>query len=150
MATECQIAYGSGRCNLVDLSTAHCQKVPSGVSLAERIRTLRLELAALEEQQRQELFSVLTTVIPAGTVFSARDLFDHRVISPALALVLDDAGITSARKLGKRLQQITEKEPSGISLVRIGLEHGRARGRDAVNPYGFKRWSARPLHPSLW
>ena len=59
---------------------------------------------------------MLRILVPASC-FSAKELFDHQRISPALRDAFTDAGITSIRKLGKRLPQ--------LGLVRVGEdEHG--------------------------
>lgn len=91
----------------------------TGQSTADRIRALRLELAALEQQQRADLVRTIATVIDPGVVFSAAELFEHRVVSPALAAAFEDVDIRSPRQLGKRLRQVP-------GLARVGMEHNRA------------------------
>jgi hypothetical protein len=50
--------------------------------------------------------------------FSARELWAHRLVSPALAAALEDAGIRTARQLGKRLRR--------LGLARLGADHDGA------------------------
>jgi hypothetical protein len=86
-------------------------------SLAARIAALETELVELRQQQRTELVVTIAAVIGPGVAFSARELWEHRVISPALASVLAELGLTSARQLGKKLRQ--------LGLERVGVdEHG--------------------------
>jgi hypothetical protein len=86
--------------------------------VAARIAWHLAEARRLEQQQRQELVTLIATTIGDQVVFSAKELFEHRVVSPALAAALEDAGITSVRKLGKKLRQ--------LGLLRVGVEHNRA------------------------
>jgi len=88
------------------------------VSLADRIARLRAELAALEQQQRDELRAVIVITIGSKHCFNAKELFDYRVISPALAAAFVEHGITSVRKLGKRLR--------ALGLKYIGADHDGA------------------------
>jgi hypothetical protein len=99
---------GQHRCDLADTPRS---------TLAERIHELRRELLLLEQEQRAALRARIAATIPPGVAFSARELFDHRVINPAWSHALTEAGITSARQLGKRLRQ--------LGLTRVGVdEHG--------------------------
>lgn len=96
---------------------------PAFASLREEAAALEQRLAAIRQQQRQELVAAISLLIGPGVVFSARELFAHRVVSPELAAALDDAGITSVRKLGKRLRQLCG---ACSALERIGLDHNAA------------------------
>lgn len=64
--------------------------------LADRIRALRLELAALEQQQRTELLHQITTAFPPGEVFSAGQLWQQ----PELRAACVDAGLATSHQLG--------------------------------------------------
>lgn len=81
-------------------------------STAARIRDLRLELAALEQRQRDELLATIAAVVGSGVCFSARELFELRGLSGELRQAFDDAGIRSPKQLGKKLRQ--------LGLTRIG------------------------------
>jgi hypothetical protein len=86
-------------------------------SLAARIRAVRLELADLEQQQRNALLYTIAAVVGPGVCFSANELFTHRTVCSALQTALDEIGIESPRQLGKKLKQ--------LGLTRIGAdEHG--------------------------
>ena len=86
-----------------------------------RIVELETELAALRHQQRQALAAAIRIVVGPGVVFSARELWAHRLASPALAAAFRDAGIHSPRSLGKRLRQLC-----GFGLDRVGVDHDGA------------------------
>ena len=87
-------------------------------SVAQRIAWHRAQLAALEHQQREDLIGSIAAVVGAGVAFSAKELFAHRRISPALASAFDDARITSAKQLGKKLRQ--------LGLTRVGEDRDGA------------------------
>jgi hypothetical protein len=80
--------------------------------LADRITALRLELARLEDEQRDELIGCIVAVVGAGVAFSAAELFAHRVVSPELYSQLYTADIRSVRQLGKKLR--------ALGLTRVG------------------------------
>lgn len=85
-------------------------------STGVRIRQLEAELALLRLQQRRELLTAIT--LAAGRcAFSARELWQDRAATPALAAALTDAGIHSPRSLGRTLRQF-----SGCGLTRIGRD----------------------------
>src|SRR5262245_29383094 len=73
-------------------------------STTERIAWHRSELLRLEREQRQQLVATIAAVV-GSRAFTNRELWDHRLVSPALAALFDDAGLTNARQLGKRLKQ---------------------------------------------
>ncbi len=79
---------------------------PPALSRIGRIHALETELAALKQQQRDALKAAITLDIGANIVFNAKDLFEHRLVSPVLASAFDEAGIRSPRQLGKRLKQL--------------------------------------------
>ena len=91
---------------------------PRPVSLAARIAQLETALLELRQQQRTELVVAIAAVIGSGVVFSARELWEHRVVSPALACAFDELGIHSPRQLGKKLR--------ALGLERIGADHDGA------------------------
>jgi hypothetical protein len=94
-----------------------CHTDPCGRSTAARLRALRLEVAELEQRTREDLRRTIVTIVGPGVAFSARALFDHRVVSPELAEAFADAGLHNARQLGKKLRQ--------LGLLRVGVdEHG--------------------------
>jgi hypothetical protein len=105
-----------------------CPTQAPPVPLAARIRALRLELAALEAQQRHELLFTVVLTVGSGVVFSARELWDRQVLSRALRDAFTESGIRSARQLGKRLQQLagTPHTSGAGCLTRVGVEHNRA------------------------
>ncbi len=86
-----------------------------------RIAALERELAALREEQRRALVAEIVIVVGPGIVFSARELWQHRRASPALAVAFADAGIHTPRQLGKRLQRLC-----GSGLARVGQDHDGA------------------------
>ena len=88
-------------------------------NIAARLAWHRREIAALEQEQRDELVLAIAAVVGAGVVFSAAELFAHRVVSPALSSALLEADIRNPRQLGKRLRQLP-------GLARVGVEHNRA------------------------
>ncbi|HMJ81939.1 MAG TPA: hypothetical protein VK504_02160 [Vicinamibacterales bacterium] len=66
-------------------------------------------------------------MVDHGVVFSARDLWQHATISPALASTFVEAGIQNARQLGKRLRQMSNThDGTFVGLERVGIEHGAA------------------------
>lgn len=83
--------------------------------IARRIKQLEAELAMLRGRQRDELVVAIVTVVGPGVVFSARELWDHRRASPALAAAFADAGIRSVKQLGKRLR--------ALGLTRVGADN---------------------------
>ena len=92
--------------------------------MAARIRALETELAALRQQQRAELLNLIVISIGPGVVFSAKDLWRHRAVAPALQTAFDEAGIRNPRSLGKRLRQVGSLEPGlNVGLERIGADH---------------------------
>ena len=107
-------------------------KVETGspLPLAARLREARATVAHLEQQQRDELVATIAASVPAGYVFSARELFDHRLVSPELRQAFEDGGIHSVRQLGKRLRQLSaNKTPEfylNVKLERVGDDHGGA------------------------
>lgn len=82
------------------------------------IAALEARLGVLRARQRGELVAVISVLIGPGIAFSARELFDHRLVSPELGAALEAAGLTSVRQLGKKLRQ--------LGLSRIGVEHNAA------------------------
>ena len=85
-----------------------------------RIAALKAELAVLEQQQREELVQEILLVVGPDVVFSAGDLWQHQSVSAELQRAFVDAGITSKRSLGKKLQQLTD-----CGIVRIDEDrHG--------------------------
>jgi hypothetical protein len=98
-------------------------------TVAARLAAARHLVASLERQQRNELVAAIAATVGAGVVFSSADLWQHRLVSPELMSALINAGITTVRKLGKKLRQLsTQKSLPGqlFSLTRVGDEHGRA------------------------
>jgi hypothetical protein len=82
---------------------------------AARIRVLERELAALHQQQRDELLAILTLVVGSGHCFSAKELWQHRRVSPLLAVAFRDLRISNAQQLGKKLKQ--------LGLTRVGEDN---------------------------
>lgn len=71
------------------------------MSLAARIAALRLELAALEAAQRDELIRMIRAIYPTRQVFSVIDLW----LLDELRVAFLDAEIPSPQALGIRLRQ---------------------------------------------
>ena len=69
-------------------------------SLGDRIRQLRLELAALEQQQHQELAATVAATVASGEVFTAAGLWAQ----PEFRTQCLDADIRSVKQLGRWLQ----------------------------------------------
>jgi hypothetical protein len=87
-------------------------------SIRDRIRAHERALAGL--RQLETLAGTIALIIGPGVAFSARELFDARLLSPELAAALEDAGISSPRQLGIRLRRCC-----GSGLERLGVdEHG--------------------------
>jgi hypothetical protein len=85
--------------------------------LAVRIAQLETELLALRQQQRETLKDQIALDVGPGVAFNARELWDHRLVSSALAAALRELNIRNARQLGKKLRQ--------LGLTRVGVdEHG--------------------------
>jgi hypothetical protein len=99
-------------------------------SLAGRIRAVEAELLELRQQQRHELLATIAATVEAGCVFSARELWSHAAISPALNSGLIDAGIRSPRQLGKRLRQMAGafigSDKGTPTLERVGVDRDGA------------------------
>ena len=93
--------------------------------LDAQIARLETDLARLKKQradrQAAAFLQTIARTIPIGIAFSARELFQHRVNSPALAAAFTDAGIYNARILGKRLRALR-----GHGLDRVGADHDGA------------------------
>lgn len=82
-----------------------------------RIVTLRRELAAAEQQEREALVNTIRSVVPPGVLFSSAELFEHATVSLALVAAFDAMNITSARQLGKKLRTLR-----GCGLTRVGVD----------------------------
>jgi len=95
--------------------------IPRTASIAARIAFHEAALAALKQEQRAAIVAAIAITIGPGVTFSARELFQHRVVSPELAAAFSDAGIHNARVLGKRLRQLC-----GHGLDRVGADHDGA------------------------
>ena len=102
------------RCVVPELVHTTPQRVQP-LSIADEIKTLETRLAALRLLQREQLVARITLVVGENIVFSAADLWDHQVVSPELQTAFLEAGLTSRRKLGKKLHQLT-----ACGLVRWG------------------------------
>ena len=70
-------------------------------SLGDRIRALRAELTALEDQQHQELAILIASTVASGEVFTAAGLWAQ----PEFRTQCLDADIRSVKQLGHWLQQ---------------------------------------------
>jgi len=70
-------------------------------SLGDRIRQLRLELAALEQQQHQELAATVAATVASGEVFTAAGLWAQ----PEFRTLFLDADIRSVKQLGHWLER---------------------------------------------
>ena len=80
------------------------------VSLAERIRDLRRELAALEQPQHDDLVLRIVTAYEPGALLTVRGLWAQ----PDLRTAFEDAGIHSPQQLGIWLRR------SGLSNTSAG------------------------------
>jgi hypothetical protein len=90
-------------------------------SIADRIAHLERELRALRAEQRAEFVATIAIVVGPGVVFTAHELFQHRIVSAELAAAFDAADIHNARVLGKRLRALC-----GHGLDRVGADHDGA------------------------
>jgi hypothetical protein len=88
---------------------------------AERIAALESELRVVRQQQRTALVTAIAAIIGPGVTFSARSLWQHRRLSPDLALALEDAGLRTTKQLGKALRALCGH---GLELVKRE-NHGR-------------------------
>ena len=86
------------------------------VPTVAKVRALRLELAAAEQQQRDELLTTIATTVGVGVTFRTIDLWRHRSISPALRQAIADLEIGSRKQLGKWLRQLPEQICLGLSV----------------------------------
>jgi hypothetical protein len=77
----------------------------SNVNLADRIAALERELEELRRQQLAIVLEAIAATVGSSVAFSARELFDHRRVNPALAAALEQGGVSSPRRLGKLLQR---------------------------------------------
>jgi hypothetical protein len=76
------------------------------VTLADRIAALETELNALRQQQLDALIAVIASSVGPGVAFSARELWAHRQVTPALTAAFKELGIRSPWQLGKRLRRL--------------------------------------------
>lgn len=102
------------RLKITDEPTSHHQdaRLVSPVTVADRIRWHEAEILELRRAQREALRAAIALVVGDGHAFSAKELFEHRIVSPTLATAFRDLGIRNAQQLGKKLKQ--------IGLQRIG------------------------------
>ena len=84
------------------------------VPLAARIRALRVELAALEQQQNDDLLRLIAATFPRREVFSAADIWRE----PALRIACLEAEIENPQQVGKWLR--------GERVERVGADHDGA------------------------
>jgi hypothetical protein len=96
------------------------------LSIPSRIAALEVELRRLWDQLDAQLLWTIATVVGAGIAFNAGELWHHRVDAPSLQRVCDEARLTSARRLGKRLQRLQGRDREGVTLMRVGHDNGRA------------------------
>src|SRR5262245_29195505 len=96
-----------------------CRQSPGGESTAEQIVRLERELLALRHEQDVGFVRAITSIIGTAVAFSARELFEHRMVSPALQAVFDDAGVSSVKQLGKRLRRLR-----GQGIAPLGRDNG--------------------------
>jgi hypothetical protein len=90
-------------------------------TLAARIAALRLEIAALQQQRRDEDDGRLLRALVIGTrgcVFSVGDIFDRAVFDPDLAAAL---GALRPKQLGKRLARAVGREMDGLTVRRVAV-----------------------------
>ena len=93
---------------------------PAPQPLMARIAELEVQLARL--RALEQLGATLALVIGPGIVFSAADVWEHQVLSPALTSALATAGIRNPKQLGKQLRQLT------ACLVRVGEDRAGSCG----------------------
>jgi hypothetical protein len=65
--------------------------------------------------------AAIVIAVGPGVVFSAKDLWDHRLLSTELDQAFTAAGIDSTRVLGKRLRALCD-----CGLERVGADHSGA------------------------
>lgn len=73
------------------------------------------EILALQDRQRARLVLAMVDAI-GGRHFNARELWQYASVNPALRSAFDQAGITSPRRLGKRLRLLAGRSYSGLQV----------------------------------
>jgi hypothetical protein len=98
-------------------------------ALRETVRAHEARIAQLEARCRRKPNLTTSALLPAiaaavgDRLFSAKEVIEHSTLVDAgLRQVLTDAGITSAPKLGKRLQAIEGQVVGDLVLERIGRD----------------------------
>lgn len=125
------LTVAPGKPSLTSEGFENQARVPDS-SVAEQLAYHRGQVAALEQQQRDDLTRAIVAQVGAGVVFSSADLWAYRLVNPALRQALEDLGIRSARQLGKRLRQLSRVSDncschvSMTTLERIGVDHNAA------------------------
>ena len=108
---------------------------PTRIDVGARIAALEHELRELRQQLHEQLLVTIAGIV-GDRAFSARELWQHaQQVSLELREAFDQAGITSTRQLGKRLQRIGRENGGGvptISLERLGADHDGAVWRVRV------------------
>lgn len=89
--------------------------------LAEQIAALEAALVLLKRRADDGLIVAIARAV-GGRCFTACELVEHAAITPTLAAALADAGVTSGRRLGKRLERLAGYTVAGVSIVRLGRE----------------------------
>jgi hypothetical protein len=90
--------------------------------LPARIRALEAELAACHAELDAALVRAIATVA-GDRAFAAIELWRHAAtVSPALGQACAAAGVTSARRLGKRLERLQGRALGGLRLERLGAK----------------------------
>lgn len=100
------------------LNLVHVERSRSPRSPAQWIAWHRAQIAVLEQQQH-DAFIIEIAAIFGERDFHAGEAWTH----PVLRALCVDQGLTSTRRLGKRLQQLQGRTLRGLRLERRGANH---------------------------
>jgi len=100
-----------------------------GAVAALAARVVALERAVREKSlvsdtANSRRFLIAIAEIVKGHAFTSAELMAHaRDVSPTLRQAFAAAGVTSARRLGKRLQRLQGRPLGGLYLERVGADY---------------------------
>jgi hypothetical protein len=85
-----------------------------------RLGMLERQHAPRDDDDRAVLLALVAAAV--GTLFSAREVWQHRRVAPKLAAALDAADVGNARGLAKLFRRIEGHDINGFRLVRVGKD----------------------------
>ena len=89
--------------------------------LEAEVRTLRNDLARVVRLKPDPVsdaaFLMAVAAAIQGRTFSARELVNHATVDSELRAAL--RGVTSARRIGKRLHRLADRTVGGLRLIRV-------------------------------